>query len=69
MGDGLFTAPKPSNYTFIMLYLVHEMDIDYLLVDEMINIKIVSSQVYAQNRMQTSDANYLNLANNMLKSI
>jgi hypothetical protein len=52
-----------------MLYLVHEMDIDYLLVDEMINIKIVSSQVYAQNRMQTSDANYLNLANNMLKSI
>jgi hypothetical protein len=24
-----------------MLYLVHEMDIDYLLVDEMINIKIV----------------------------
>jgi hypothetical protein len=47
MGDGLFTAPKRSNYTFIMLYLVHEMDIDYLLVDEMINIKIVSSQVYA----------------------
>jgi hypothetical protein len=41
MGDGLFTAPKRNNYAFIMLYLVHEMDIDYLIVDEMINIKIV----------------------------
>jgi hypothetical protein len=41
MGDGLFTAPKCSNYTFIMLYLVHETDIDYLVVNEMINIKIV----------------------------
>jgi hypothetical protein len=30
-----------SNSTFIMLYLVHETDIDYLVVDEMINIKIV----------------------------
>jgi hypothetical protein len=41
MGDGLFVESKRSNYTFIMLYLVHEMDIDYLVVDEMINIKIV----------------------------
>jgi hypothetical protein len=24
-----------------MIYLVHEMDIDYMVVDEMINIKIV----------------------------
>jgi hypothetical protein len=38
MGDGLFAAPKRSNSTFIMLYLVHEMDIDYLVVNEMINI-------------------------------
>jgi hypothetical protein len=38
MVDGLFTAPKCSNYTFIILYLVHEMDIDYLVVDEMVNI-------------------------------
>jgi hypothetical protein len=30
-----------SNSTFIMLYLIHEMDINYLVVDEMINIKIV----------------------------
>jgi hypothetical protein len=42
MGDGLFAAPKHSNSTFIMLYLVHEMDIDYLVVDEMVTIsKIV----------------------------
>jgi hypothetical protein len=27
-----------SNYTFIMLYLYHEMDIDYLVVDEMVII-------------------------------
>jgi hypothetical protein len=47
MGDGLFTVPKRSNYTFIMLYLVHEMDIDYLIVDKMINIKIVWSQLHA----------------------
>jgi hypothetical protein len=39
MGDGLFTASKCSNSTFIMLYVVHEMDIDYLVVDESINIK------------------------------
>jgi hypothetical protein len=33
MGDGLFAAPKHSNSTFIMLYLVHEM-----VADEMVNI-------------------------------
>jgi hypothetical protein len=69
MGDGLFAAPKRSNSTFIMLYLYHEMVIDYLVVDEMINIKIVWLHLHAYNRMQTYDANYLNLANNMLKSI
>jgi hypothetical protein len=41
MGDGLFATPKHSNSRFIMLYLVYEMDIDYLIVDKMINIKIV----------------------------
>jgi hypothetical protein len=45
------------------------MDINYFIVDKMINIKIVWSQLHAQNWMQTYDANYLNLANNMLKSI
>jgi hypothetical protein len=28
-----------SNSTFIMLYLIHQMDIDYLVVDKLINIK------------------------------
>jgi hypothetical protein len=41
MGDGLFVESKCSNSTFIMLYLYHEMVINYLVVDEMINIKIV----------------------------
>jgi hypothetical protein len=36
MGDGLFATPKRSNSTFIMIYFVHEMDIDYLVVDKMI---------------------------------
>jgi hypothetical protein len=40
MGNDLFTAPKRSNSTFIMIYLVHEMDIDYLVVDEMIISKL-----------------------------
>jgi hypothetical protein len=39
IGDSLCAASKRSNSTFIMLYLVHEMDIDYLVVDELINIK------------------------------
>jgi hypothetical protein len=38
MRDGLFTAPKRSNSTFIMLYVVHEIDIDYLVVDKLINV-------------------------------
>jgi hypothetical protein len=38
MGDGLFAKFKHSNSTFIMLYLYHEMVIDYLVVDEMIII-------------------------------
>jgi hypothetical protein len=36
MGDGLLTASKHSNYTFTMLY--HEMDVNYLIADEMVNI-------------------------------
>jgi hypothetical protein len=38
MGDGLFAAPKRSNYTFIMIYLVREMDNDYLVVEEKVNV-------------------------------
>jgi hypothetical protein len=41
MSDGFFAALKHSNSTFIIIYLVHEMDINYMVVDEMINIKIV----------------------------
>jgi hypothetical protein len=38
MDNGLFAESKYSKSTFIMLYLYNEMDIDYLIVDEMINI-------------------------------
>jgi hypothetical protein len=38
IGDGMFATPKRSNSTFIMLHLVHEMDIDYLVIDEIINV-------------------------------
>jgi hypothetical protein len=41
MVDGLITESKRSNSTFIMLCLYHEVDVDYLVVGEMINIKIV----------------------------
>jgi hypothetical protein len=34
----LFAVFKHSNSTFIILYLYHEMVIDYLVVDEMANI-------------------------------
>jgi hypothetical protein len=49
MGDGLFAAPKRNNSTFIMLYLYHEMDIDYLVVNEMINI----SKLFDYNYMSS----------------
>jgi hypothetical protein len=38
MGDGLLAASKCSNSTFIMLYLCHEMDVDYLVANEVANI-------------------------------
>jgi hypothetical protein len=67
MGNTCPLQSFSSNSTFIMLY--HEMDVDYLVVEEMINIKIVWLLLHAYNRMQTYDVNYLNSANNMLKSI
>jgi hypothetical protein len=36
MGDGLFAESKCNNSTFTMLY--HEMDVDYLVVEEIVNI-------------------------------
>jgi hypothetical protein len=41
MGNTCPLQSFSSNSTFIMIYLVHEMDIDYMVVDEMFNIKIV----------------------------
>jgi hypothetical protein len=41
MGNTCPLQSFSSNSTFIMLYLYHEMDVDYLVVEEMINIKIV----------------------------
>jgi hypothetical protein len=38
MGVTCLLQSFSSNSTFIMLYFVHEMDVDYLVVDEMINI-------------------------------
>jgi hypothetical protein len=37
-GRGFLTESKRSKSTFIMLYLYLEMDVDYLVVDEMFNI-------------------------------
>jgi hypothetical protein len=37
MGVGLLATSKCSNYTFIMFYLYHEMDVDYLVADEIFN--------------------------------
>jgi hypothetical protein len=38
MGDTCLLQSFNSNSTFITLYLIHEMDIEYLIVDEIINI-------------------------------
>jgi hypothetical protein len=46
LGDGLLAESKRSNSTFIMLYLYHEMEFNYLIVKEMINIKIVWLQMH-----------------------
>jgi hypothetical protein len=46
MGVGLFAASKRSNYTFTMLYLYHEMDVDYLIDAEMVNISKLFDYTY-----------------------
>jgi hypothetical protein len=53
MGDGLIAESKRSNSTFIMLCLFMRMDIDYLVVDEMINI----SKLFDHNCMFSVGAN------------
>jgi hypothetical protein len=47
MGDGLFAVFKHSNWTSFMIRMAYEMDIDYMVVNEMINIKIIWSQLHA----------------------
>jgi hypothetical protein len=53
MGDGLLATSKRSNSTFIMLYLYHEMDVYYLVVNKMINI----SELFDYNCMFSIGAN------------
>jgi hypothetical protein len=53
MGDGLTAESKRSNSTFIMLCLFMRMNIDYLVVDEMINI----SKLFDHNCMFSVGAN------------
>jgi hypothetical protein len=38
MGNTCPLQSFSSNSTFIMLYLIHEMDVDYLVVKEMVNM-------------------------------
>jgi hypothetical protein len=38
MGATCLLQSFSCNSTFIMLYLYHELDVDYLVVDKMINI-------------------------------
>jgi hypothetical protein len=47
MGDGLFDVFKRSNWTSFMIHMTYEMDIDYMVVDEMINIKIIWLHLHA----------------------
>jgi hypothetical protein len=47
MGNTCLLQSLSSNSIFIMIYLVHEIDIDYMVVDEMFNIKFFLSQLHA----------------------
>jgi hypothetical protein len=40
MSDSCLLLSFRSNSTFIMLYLYHEMNVEYLVVDEMLDIKV-----------------------------
>jgi hypothetical protein len=39
MSDGLITVSKRSNSTFIMFTLAYEDDVEYFVVNELLNIK------------------------------
>jgi hypothetical protein len=53
IGDGLIAKSKCSNSTFIMLYLYHEIDVDYLVVNGMTN----TSKLFDYNFMFSICAN------------
>jgi hypothetical protein len=38
MGNTCLLQSFSSNYTFIMLDLIHDMEVDFLVVEEMVNI-------------------------------
>jgi hypothetical protein len=40
MSDSCLLQSFSSNSTFIMLYRYHEMDVDYLVANEMVNINV-----------------------------
>jgi hypothetical protein len=46
MSDSYLLQSFNSNSTFIMLYRYHEMDVDYLVADKMININADWSHSY-----------------------
>jgi hypothetical protein len=50
-----------------MLYLYHEIDVDYLVVKEMINIKNCLITIACLVQVQTYDDNYTNMAKTCLK--
>jgi hypothetical protein len=53
MGDGLLAVSKHINSSFMMLYLYHVMDGNYLVVEEVINI----SKLFDYNCMFSVGAN------------
>jgi hypothetical protein len=55
MSDSCPLQSFSSNCSFIMLYLCHEIDVDYLVVDEMVNI----SKLLYYNCMFSVGANLL----------
>jgi hypothetical protein len=46
MSDSCLLLSFRSNSTFIMLYMYHEMDVDYLVVDMVLNINVNWSQLH-----------------------
>jgi hypothetical protein len=69
MSDTYMLQSFCSNATFITLCMYQEMDVNYLIVIEVLNINVDSSQFHVYYRLQTYDINYLNMAKMCLKVI